>query len=238
MIANLSERIQLARARGGRAATGYWLANRLLRIETYKFNARTLPADDVKIDPSLPEGYAYLCVNSKEVMEQCDPAVIDGLERNNGVSVAETIERGGRIYAIVRGNQVATQQRVEFGRSYTTSPYPMDLYLGEGEAFFSFLYTLPAERGRGLALKLSAHILNDLTREGVTRCISHTRGTNVGSLATRKRAGWKLVALLYGFRPAKRGYFRRLPAWDEVGCTLQAVRVGDERSPTSHARVA
>jgi hypothetical protein len=62
-----------------------------------------------------------------------------------------------------------------------------------------------------------------LATEGVTRCVSHTRATNVASLATRARSGWQVVALLYSFR-RKRGFIRRLPAWHEIGCTLQAVR--------------
>lgn len=223
MISTLSERFQLARATGGGAATAYWLASRVLRIHTYKFCATKLPAPNIKVD-TLPTGYSYICINSKEAMEQCDPAIIATLDDHNGDSVVDTVAHGGRIYAIVRGNQVASQQRVEFRKSYTESPYPMELSIGEGEAFFSFLYTSPTERGRGLARKITAYVMNDLTEEGITRCISHTRATNVGSLATRFRSGWRLVALLYSFKPGKRGFMRHLPAWREVGCTLQAVR--------------
>lgn len=225
MIANLPERLQLARASGGSAATAYWLASRLLRIETYKFCATRLPAVDIELDMSLPTGYAYLCIDSKEAMERCDPNVLATLDRNNGVSVVDTIAGGGRIYAITRGNQAVTQQRVEFGKGYTASPYPMDLFIGDREAFFSFLYTFPAERGKGLARRLTAHIMNRLANEGISRCISHTRATNIGSLATRFRCGWRLVALAYSFKPRKRGFIRHLPAWREVGCTLRAVRI-------------
>ncbi len=223
MIANLSERLQLARANGGGAATAYWLASRLLQVQTYKFCGTRLPVAGIKVEP-LPAGYEYLCINSRQMLAQCDPAMIATLDDHNGISVAETVARGGRIYAIVCGNQVASQQRVEFGRSYTESPYPMELHIGEGEAFFSYLYTAPAERGRGWARKMSAYIMTHLAAEGVTRCISHTRATNVGSLATRARSGWQVVALLYSFR-RRRGFIRRLPAWREVGCTLQAVRI-------------
>lgn len=224
MITGLSERLQLARARGGRTATAYWLASRVLRIHTYKFFGTKLPAPGIKAD-SFPTGYSFVCVNSKEAMEQCGPGAIAIMGDHNGVPVAETIARGGRIYAIVRGDHVAAQQRVEFGKSYTESPYPMELFIGEGEAFFSFLYTSPAERGRGMARTLTGHIMAHLAAEGITRCISHTRATNTGSIATRFRCGWQLVALLYSFKPAKRGYLRHLPAWREVGCTLRAVRI-------------
>ncbi len=224
MIAGLSERLQLARAKGGRAATAYWLASRVLHIQTHKMCATKLPAPGIKAD-SLPAGYSFICINSKEAMEQCDPGAIATMDDHNGVPIADTIARGGRIYAIVRGDYVATQQRVEFGKGYTESPYPMELFIGEGEAFFSFLYTSPAERGRGWARKLTAHIMRHLAEDGITRCISHTRATNLGSLATRFRCGWQLVALIYSFKPAKRGYIRHLPAWGEVGCTLRAVRI-------------
>lgn len=222
MIANLSERLQLARSNGGRAAVAYWLASRVLQIQTYKFCGTRLPVPGTRVEP-LPDGYEYICINSEEMLAQCDPKMIATLDDHNGSSVAEIIARGGRIYAIVRGSEVASQQRVEFGRSYTESPYPMDLHIGEGEAFFSYLYTSPAQRGRGWARKMSGYIMAHLAAEGVQRCISHTRATNVGSLATRARSGWQVVALLYSFR-RKRGFIRRLPAWHEIGCTLQAVR--------------
>lgn len=224
MMASLTERLQLARANGGGVATAYWLANRLLRVETYKFLAIELPVASIKFDMPLPGECSYLCLGSKEAFAQCDPQVIDMLDRNNGVMVADTIARGGRVYAIVRGQQVLSQQRVEFGQTYTRSPYPMNLYVGEREAYFSYLYTAPTERGRGWARRLSAYAMNDLAEQGISRCMSHIRATNVASLATRLACGWRVVGLLYTFKPAQRGYLRRLHAWRELGCKLNVER--------------
>lgn len=229
MIAELSERLQLARGRGGRAATAYWLAKRLLQVETYKFSATTLPAAVTPADTTLPTGYEFICIGSEADLARYAPALIDALSSNNGVSVEDTVAKGGRIYAIVCGERVITQQRVEFGRSYTGSPYPMDIYVPPGEAFFSYLYTQPSERGNGWARRLTAHITSHLAENGIVRCISHTRATNVGSLATRKRCGWKVVAHLYYFKPGKRGYLRRLSAWKDIGCQLKAVPVNSAK---------
>ena len=221
MISQFSQRWQVARAEGGLAASAYWLMSRVLRICTHKFYAIELDARCAAVSVSLPDGYAFICIAGSSAMAACDERLMATLDRQNGTAVADVIARGGRMYAIVRGTDVITQQRVDFASAKVDSPHPMELRFGERDAFFSYLYTQPAERGRGWATRVITLATQHLASEGWRACVCHIRASNVLSLATFASCGWRPVALLYSIKRSRRNLLVRLPTGRRMAVALR-----------------
>lgn len=217
----LSDRLRLVRAEGGLAASAYWLMSRVLRIHTHKFYAIELDARCAAATVSLPDGYAFICIAGSSAMAACDERVMAALDRQNGTAVADVIARGGRMYAIVRGTDVITQQRVDFASVKVDSPHPMELRFGERDAFFSYLHTQPAERGRGWATRVVTLATQHLASEGWRACVCHIRASNVVSLATLAGCGWQPVALLYSLKRSRRSLLLRLPIGRRMAVLLR-----------------
>jgi len=210
VIADIASRWRLAQSDGGATATLYWLASRLVRLDAHKFYAIEIDYGHAAACEALPDGNTLLCIDSVGQLEECSAEIVETLDRQNGVAVRDSVANGGRVYAITCGEAVVAQLRVEFGRSNIDSPFPMALHFGERDAFFSYLYTWPPARGAGWATKLIRIVSSELAAEGWSRCLCHIRATNVPSIATFRRCGWRPVALLWSNKWMRWSVLQRL----------------------------
>jgi ribosomal protein S18 acetylase RimI-like enzyme len=163
-----------------------------LRVEVHGFFARQL-----RLAPEQePAGLRFIVLRQQADLASLSPAVVTQLDSQSGAGVRALLERGTKIYALIRPDAVACQLNISKGELQVDSPIPLRILLRDGDAFLTFLYTHPEFRRRGLAELLVRLVGHSLAAEGCVRCLCHIRMTNVPSLATFRRTGWVRVAAL------------------------------------------
>jgi GNAT superfamily N-acetyltransferase len=91
-------------------------------------------------------------------------------------------------------------------RANTTLLLGRDLALAAGEAYQFDAYTLPEVRGKGIAAALSVAWLRHLRDESCTAAIRMTFPWNVAALRSHAKAGYRVAAVVRGFRLGRRWY--------------------------------
>lgn len=192
-----SDRASLLCAKGGIRAAAFWLTRRALRLDVYRFHAIALTGLERESCSALPDGYALLALRNLTEVGACDSHLVAQLDAHSGCGVAEVIRRNGQIYAMVRGDRVVSQLRIDLQRAEVDTPLKLLLDCGEKSAFLSFLYTDPSLRRGGWAANLISHVCVQLARDGARACVCHIQATNVRSINTFSRSGWTPIALLF-----------------------------------------
>jgi hypothetical protein len=190
----IARRFALLRTKGGSSAAGYWILRKGARLDVYNFYARHL-ANTAQATP-LPEGHRSIILQSDEDLSTCDPKLLRDLDSHCGMGVSTVVTRGGCIYAIVCGNELISQLKIERRVSHVDMPLPMIFQFGERDAFLSFLYTAPDKRHSGWSKTLVALVCADLACKGHAHCICHVQSTNVLSIRTFLAMGWTRIGVL------------------------------------------
>lgn len=189
---NFRERWSFARSPGGAAATGFWLVKTLLRVDIARFYAIALGGTA----PEPPENLELLALRQPRDVDTVSRALEERLNMQTGPSVRKLLAHGDRVYALAQGDRIACQLNICFGTVRVDSPADLTFHFASGDAFLGFLYSAPEYRRGGLARRLIALTCADLAAEGWHRCLCHIRATNVPSLNTFRRSGWRCVAWL------------------------------------------
>lgn len=192
--ADRQERAALLRARGGKRAAAFWLLRKLLRLDIYRFYAVRL--QEQPAPEALPADARLLVLSNPAEVAACDSGLIAQLDPHTGSGVLGVVGQRGRVFAVVQEGHVVSQLRIDLGRAVIDTPLALCLTLRERTAFLSFLHTDPRVRQGGWARRLIAHTEAQLAREGLETCTCHVQATNVRSINTFVRAGWKPAAWL------------------------------------------
>jgi len=193
--AQLAERISLLRAKGGWQAAAYWLLRTLTGIDVYCFYAVEPAA--TPSPPELTADVRLVTFASPQDVEVCDAELLAEIDARSGRGATGTVHQGGRIYALVRGRERLSQLTIDFGEIHVDTPMQLILRFDKRAAFLSYLYTAPATRRSGWAATLIALVTRQLEVEGWTLCICHIQATNLKSVNTFRRLGWRRVAWLF-----------------------------------------
>lgn len=199
----------------------FWLVRRVLGVDVYRFHAIALAGIERKPCLPLAKGDALLVLRDLAEVSACDPLLIAQLDAQSGCGVAEVVRQSGQIYAIVRGDRVVSQLRIDPRRVEVDTPLKLSLDCGEKSAFLSFLYTDPSSRRGGLAARLVSQTCAQLARDGVRVCVCHVQATNVRSINTFGRSGWVPVAMLFTTTGGRLLGLRRLQGASRPGVALR-----------------
>lgn len=189
-----SERVALFRARGGKLATAFWLMRHLGRLDVYAFYVVAL--NRFAAVQRTAEACEFISLSDLSGIAGHDATIIKALDEHSGCGVAETIRRGGRIYALVRGQDVLSQLKIDLEESAIDTPADVRITVGKGNAFLSFLFTAEAARRAGWARVLVDMTCAALAAEGLRHCVCHVQATNLRSGNTFDRLGWSVAGWL------------------------------------------
>jgi ribosomal protein S18 acetylase RimI-like enzyme len=205
----LRERISSAFSKGGLSATGVWLLKKALRVEPYLF-LEVMPGR--RGGPRDPARFAFHCIASPASLHALDARVQEQLNEESGRSVDALVQAGHSVYFLTDGPQVACQLNISPGPFVTIeTPRLLQLDIGGGSAFLSFLFTHPRFRRMGAARALVDAVCADLAQKGYRRVLTHVRRTNVASVNTFARMGWRRVATIWATTgPPRRVVLARL----------------------------
>jgi GNAT superfamily N-acetyltransferase len=119
-------------------------------------------------------------------------ADVELLGAHTGKSVADLLSRGTSVYFLTDAERLVCQLLVTPGdRVRVDTPSGLVLSIGSACAFVSYVYTHEAYRRTGAARRLLAEAEADLARLGITHVFAHVSATNVPSLQTFRKAGWR-----------------------------------------------
>jgi ribosomal protein S18 acetylase RimI-like enzyme len=108
------------------------------------------------------------------------------------------VRAGYSVYFLADGSQVACQLNISPGPVVTIdTPRLLQLDIGDGSAYLAFLFTHPRFRRTGAASALVDAVCADLAQKGYRRVLTHVRRTNVASVNTFARMGWKRAATIW-----------------------------------------
>lgn len=189
----LSERWGLFRSKGGKQATAFWMLRQALRLDVFKL----LSVDLAQCTPAPPvQGVSLLQIRSHDDLNGCDPLLVTQLDRSCGSGVFGVVRRGGRVYALTGADGVLCQLNIDTHCSRIDTPCQLKVSLTQGACFLSFLYSSPSARRQGWARHLLAQVLIELARDGFRMCLCHVQATNLRSLNTFSKAGWRTTGWL------------------------------------------
>lgn len=196
----LIERLSLLRARGGLPAGARWLLRRATGVDAYTICARDLGLHTQTSRIHVPATWTFEVLTAGTI-GIVDASLVTETDAHNGCTVAETISRGGRVYALHRNGRLLCQAKIEFATAQIDTPLPMVLDVGTRNAFLSYLYTQPDARRIGAARSLITLIGDDLAAAGACAlCVCHVQATNIRSLNTFRAAGWVPAASMWTIR--------------------------------------
>jgi ribosomal protein S18 acetylase RimI-like enzyme len=125
------------------------------------------------------------------------------LNQHSGKGVRRLIAAGSRLYALLQGDDVVSQLNIDLSaRPRVDTPADLTFHLTARDAFLGFLYTSDRYRRAGAGRQLLELACHDLAQDGLQRVICHVSATNVPSLNTLSKAGWKRLGT---FRTTKSG---------------------------------
>lgn len=194
-----AERRELLSERGGPSAMAFWLLRNGLWLDVYALYTLDLQRQHVSPAASLRD-CRLLRIACADDLLQCPLELQNQISPHTGLGLQAVIAQGGRVYALVHGNQVLSQARIDIGTSNANTPCRLCFDLGLGNAFLSFLYTHPQSRRGGWAKKLMTATCHSLAQEGLLSCFSHVQATNLRSVNTFKSMGWQGAGWLIASR--------------------------------------
>lgn len=193
--ARFRERLGLALSPGGVAATAWWISNKVLRTEAYQLLAcrySTQPTGEIP-----PSRFLFHFVSQPEEASGLPESVLTQLESQTRQGIADLARQGSSVYFLASGSSVACQLLVVRGPDIRVDvPAGLRLGVGNDGAFVSYVYTHAAFRRMGAARELLLRVGKDLGRRGIGFAVAHVSVTNVPSLQTFARAGWKSVGMM------------------------------------------
>jgi len=193
-------RVRLALTPLGASATAWWIMNRLLRTEVYRLMAGPCPQQPT----GPPSPFAFHSVSSPEEARALPPALLGQLESQTRAGLAKLTGEGSRLYYLTAGDAVACQLLFQPGPEIRVDMPPgLRLGIGNDGAFLSYMYTYGPFRRMGAGRDLLRRAGEDLGRRGFSFTISHISATNVPSIQTVTRVGWRSIGLMVFSRRGK-----------------------------------
>jgi hypothetical protein len=138
----------------------------------------------------------FVTLSEPRDLEACDTEILRQLDERSGWGAAATIERQGRLYALISGREVLSQLNIEFDISVINTPSDLSLEVESDVAFLSFLSTTPHVRRGGWARMLIELTCSRLAGEGRKGCICHVQATNLRSKNAFESIGWRRAGWL------------------------------------------
>lgn len=193
----LRERVRLATAVGGIAATAWWLLKVITHIEAHYVFAQFL--DRTTCNCSwLSRQFELRAVRSVAAANEIDPDLRMQLEQHLPDGLTELCLKGGRIFFLIDDRSVVCQLLLNSGsRIHLDVPAGVTLDIGDQRAFVSYLHTDAGYRRMGAATALLQHVGSELLREGLRQVLAHIRTTNVPSLSVFRQSGWLRLGTLW-----------------------------------------
>lgn len=193
----LSERLALARSKGGANATLWWIAKKATRTEPFAFLMTTLGRHTHH--PAVGR-FRPVVLRAVDDMRTVPARTIESVSENSGRHVETLLASGIHVYVLIEGEHVVGQLNIAAGPTAMADFPAFTVHCTEKDAFLSYLFTRPASRRSGAARELLRFVEYDLTCRGFARVLTHVMKTNVPSLGTFKKAGWGEVGFLLSDR--------------------------------------
>jgi ribosomal protein S18 acetylase RimI-like enzyme len=208
----IKEQLALALSPGGARASIFWVLKRVAKVEVYYLLGCATAAntsDPTHADP--PRDLLRLAELGD--VQRLGPSLENELDEHSAIGLRTLIAGRSRMYALLRGGRVAAQLNIGVsGVVRVDSPRALTFRLNAADAFLSYLHTREHCRRMGMGAELVRLACEDLARDGYRRVLCHVSGTNVPSLNTFKRAGWKRLGRFLTTRTGKLLVQRRLSA--------------------------
>jgi ribosomal protein S18 acetylase RimI-like enzyme len=180
-------------APGGGWATLYWFARALTGLDVYYVLAGTTRDVD-RPNRSLPSAFNLLTIFDERDFFGLDSRAQELVDARTGMGVSSLLARGNRLYVLVEGTDPVCQLSIYHGPSVDVdTPGQLRFAFGPDKAFLAYLYTHARHRRRGTASLLLPLVAQDLRARGIEHILAHVGATNVPSLNTFSRSGWKIV---------------------------------------------
>lgn len=193
----IRERIGYALAPGGRMATLLWAVKVTTRVQfdiVYRATLAPPPSGTAADADARPSHRSRLrAVDGAAARAALSPALYERLETNTGRGLQRINDADGIVYFLAAGeDDVACQLNISRGPVVEVdTPALLRFDLAPGIAFLSYLYTHERHRRQGAAGELIRAVRADLARRGFSEIVAHVSATNVPSLTTFRRDGWK-----------------------------------------------
>lgn len=177
----------------------YWLLKKLTKVIAMDF----MRAD---IGPCLkeamiPEGFALVVADSVGATLDISADILDKISGQTGSGVASRVANGDIVYALVNQHGDVSSQIVISTRFHHVSfPANIKCKIPDHSSYASFLYTWEKYRGCGHGEKLMKLVMSDLYDKEKKSIYCDVLSTNVASIRTLRKCGWRKVATIFSHR--------------------------------------
>lgn len=164
-----------------------WLFGDYQIYRIYEYDLADL--GDVETSSLLPEEYRCGPVSTEDVRAAADEGV-----RSRAFYGGD----GALAFAVYRGGEIVCLQWYWFGDRYRRRNF---WPLKDGEAKSVELYTVPAQRGQGLATVLKIYSAREMKKRGFHRLFSRIWHSHTASCRVSEKAGWRNIAVVAECNP-------------------------------------